>query len=72
MTTPRVWLMRLLGTLTGRSREDDLREELEGHLEMLAEEHRRRGLSDAEARFAARRDLVLRSTTLPQVRSKKR
>ncbi|MEO5822927.1 MAG: permease prefix domain 1-containing protein, partial [Vicinamibacteraceae bacterium] len=55
MTALRVWLTRLLGTLTGRRREDGLREELETHLELLADEHRRRGLSDAEARLAARR-----------------
>ena len=57
MTRLRVLLARLLGTLTGRRREDDLREELETHLELLADEHRRRGLSDAEARLAARREL---------------
>jgi putative ABC transport system permease protein len=57
MTRLRVLLARLLGTLTGRRREDELREELETHFELLAEEHRRRGLSDAEARLAARREL---------------
>jgi predicted permease len=50
-------LARLLATLSGRRREDALREELELHLELLADDHRRRGLSDAEARLAARRDL---------------
>jgi predicted permease len=53
----RVWLVRLVGTVSGRRRDDALREELETHLELLADEHRRRGLSDAEARLAARRDL---------------
>jgi predicted permease len=57
MTALRVWIMRLVGTLTGRRREDELREELETHLALLADEHRRRGLSDAEARLAARREL---------------
>ncbi len=57
MTRLRVLLARLFGTLTGRRREDELREELETHLELLADEHRRRGLSDAEARLAARREL---------------
>jgi putative ABC transport system permease protein len=57
MTRLRVLLARLLGTLTGRQREDDLREELETHLELLTDEHRRRGLSDGEARLAARREL---------------
>jgi putative ABC transport system permease protein len=57
VTRLRVLLARLLGTLSGRRREDELREELETHLELLADEHRRRGLSDAEARLAARREL---------------
>jgi putative ABC transport system permease protein len=57
MTRLRVLLVRLLGTLTGRRREDELREELETHLAFLTDEHRRRGLSDAEARLAARREL---------------
>ena len=57
MTALRVWLARLLGTIGGRRREDDLREELETHLGMLAEEHERRGLPPAAARLAARRDL---------------
>jgi predicted permease len=56
MTALRVWITRLIGTLAGRRREDELREELETHLELLADEHRRRGLSDAEARLAARRE----------------
>jgi predicted permease len=57
VTRLRVLLARLLGTLSGRRREDELREELETHLALLADEHRRRGLSDAEARLAARREL---------------
>lgn len=57
MTALRVWITRLVGTLTGRRREDELRDELETHLELLADEHRRHGLSDAEARLAARREL---------------
>jgi len=57
VTRLRILLARLFGTLSGRRREDELREELETHLELLADEYRRRGLSDAEARFAARREL---------------
>jgi hypothetical protein len=57
VTVLRVLLARVLGTLTGRRREDQLREELDTHLELLADEHRRRGLPDAEARLAARRAL---------------
>jgi predicted permease len=56
MTALRVWMARLLGTLTGRRREDDLRDEIQQHLELLADEHRRRGLLEAEAWLAARRE----------------
>jgi predicted permease len=56
VTALRVWIARLLGTLTGRRREDDLRDEIQQHLELLADEHRRRGLPDAEAWLAARRE----------------
>jgi predicted permease len=55
VTALRVWLSRLLGTLIGRRREDDLRDEIAEHLDLLADEYRRRGLSDTEARLAARR-----------------
>jgi hypothetical protein len=57
MAVLRVWIVRVLGTLAGRRREDELQEELEAHLELRAAEHRGRGLSDADARVAARRDL---------------
>lgn len=57
MTRLRVFLARALGTVSGRRRDDELREELDTHLELIADEHRRRGLSDAEARLAARREL---------------
>ena len=56
MTGLRVWLSRLAGTLAGRRREDDLRDEIAEHLELLADEYRRRGLPDDEARLAARRE----------------
>lgn len=55
MTGLRVLLGRVWATLAGR-RDDRVREEIETHLALLADEHRRRGLSDAEARAAARRD----------------
>jgi macrolide transport system ATP-binding/permease protein len=40
-----------------RRKEDELREELQFHLDEEAEERQAEGLTDAEARFAARRDL---------------
>src|ERR1700761_6599813 len=51
------WL-RKLGWLAGRRRKEaELREELRFHLEEETELQRGRGLSDAEAQRAARRDL---------------
>ncbi len=56
MTRFRVLRSRLCA-LFGRSRRDDeLSEEIEAHLELLTEQHVRRGLSLDEARWAARRD----------------
>ena len=48
------WRIRV--RLTRRDREAELDEEIHAHLALLAEEHRRRGLSEAEAQRAARRD----------------
>ena len=42
-TLRRTW-NRLLGSLSGRSRESDLAEELESHIQLLAEENIRRGV----------------------------
>jgi len=36
--------------------EEKLKEEIQAHLDLLAEQHERRGLSREEARLAARRD----------------
>jgi hypothetical protein len=52
----RAWLARLTEILFRHSREKRLSSEIEHHLDLLAEEHKTRGLSDAEARLAARRD----------------
>ena len=41
--------------VAGRGRDDELSEEIETHLALLASEYRRQGLSDDEARLAARR-----------------
>jgi len=50
-------LGRLSSLFRRRRLDADLDEELRYHLEALEEEHRGRGLSDDEARYAARRDL---------------
>jgi predicted permease len=56
MSRLRVFTARLANVF-GRSRRDsELSEEIESHLEQLAAEHRRHGLSPADARMAARRD----------------
>jgi putative ABC transport system permease protein len=55
MTGLRTFVSRVSG-LFGKARRDaDLEDELHAHLEMLAEDNVRRGLSPAEARYAARR-----------------
>jgi len=50
-------LRRLTWWLQRRRREDELREELQFHLEQEALEREQAGLSDEDARWAARRDL---------------
>ena len=52
----RAWLSRLAEFLFRRSREARLSSEIEHHLDLLAEDHKARGLSDAEARLAAQRE----------------
>jgi predicted permease len=49
----RVFLSRLIGAFRGRNTRLD--EEIQNHLELLADDYRRRGLSSSGARLAARR-----------------
>lgn len=51
----RVFLSRVLDVLLHRRREERLSEEVEAHLDLLAEEYVTRGLSREDARYAARR-----------------
>ncbi len=51
----RVWLTRVAAVLFRRRREDRLSSEIEQHLSQLADDFKRDGLSDADARLAARR-----------------
>lgn len=51
----RTWWSRLAELVTRRAREERLSAEIEHHIELLAEDLRQRGLSDADARLAARR-----------------
>ncbi len=52
----RVFLSRLCALLNRRSRDHDLNEELQVHLDLLTQENIRRGLPLAEARQAANRE----------------
>jgi hypothetical protein len=54
--TVRAVLRRVVATCRGRSLDVALDEEVHQHLDMLAAEHRRRGLTPEDARLAARRD----------------
>src|SRR5688500_9392477 len=54
MTTLRVLLSRLLGSLGWRPR--DLTDDIQAHLDLLAGEYERKGMSPADARLAARRE----------------
>src|SRR6266550_9466745 len=49
----RTTLARLAGLFTGRSADDDLRDELEAHLEMETAENIRRGMRPVDARRKA-------------------
>src|ERR1041384_5985304 len=54
MRVIREWLDRLLGTLRLRRSDRDLEAELQSHLELAADEARRRGEPDADAMRMAR------------------
>lgn len=56
MTRLRVLLARMAAMFAGRRRDDQLSDEIATHLDLLAAEYRRRGLADADARAAARRE----------------
>jgi MacB-like periplasmic core domain len=56
MASFRTLLSRVLSLLPGRQRDADLDDEVRAHLELLAIEYQRRGLSPEQARLAARRD----------------
>ena len=54
MVTFREWIRRLQGTLFPGRRDADLENEIRSHMEMAAEDARRRGLDPAAASRAAR------------------
>ncbi|HEX6465253.1 MAG TPA: permease prefix domain 1-containing protein, partial [Vicinamibacterales bacterium] len=51
----RRFFLRLVNVLRPRRAEPDLAREVTSHLALLEDEFRRRGMSEAEARLAARR-----------------
>ena len=51
----RAWLSRLADLVMRRQRDERLSEEMQSHLDMLADEHVANGLSAADAQFAARK-----------------
>ena len=55
MTNVRVVIARVFGLFRGVQRDADLDDEIQDHLDLLAEEHRQRGASREDARMAARR-----------------
>jgi putative ABC transport system permease protein len=57
MATLRRFLLRLVHVLRSHQAESELERELAAHLGILEDEYKRRGLTDAEARLAARRVL---------------
>src|SRR5437879_1786223 len=57
MTWLRTFAMRFLALFRRRKLEHRLQDELDAHLELLAEENIRRGMPPDEARFAALRSL---------------
>ena len=56
MTSLRVLASRIQSLLHGRRDEDRLSEEISAHLDFLASDYQRRGMSPADARQAARRE----------------
>ncbi len=60
---------RFMWWLRPHRKEDELREELQFHLEQEAEERRRDGLPEDKARFAARRDLGNEARVREEVRA---
>jgi predicted permease len=51
----RQFILRLINTLRPKVAENELAREIDAHLSLLEEEHRRRGLTPDDARLAARR-----------------
>ena len=56
MASIRLLMSRLAGLFSTRRHDDELDEEVRAHLDLLADEHQRRGLSRADAEAAALRD----------------
>ena len=55
MIAVRVWLARVVGLFSAARQDAELLEDIQTQLALLEEDFRRRGLSDHEARLAARK-----------------
>jgi len=53
VSTIRILISRLKGLFAGQQQDQELNDELQAHLEMLAEENRRKGMPEEEARRVA-------------------
>ncbi len=71
MAAIREWIHRLLGSLGRQRRDRDLEQELQLHLELAAEDARRRGQSPDDARRAARLRLGAVSQTMEAYRDQR-
>ena len=56
MDALRMWFQRLLGLFLRSRQDSELSDELQAHIDFLAEENMRRGMNAEEARYAARRE----------------
>jgi len=71
MTAIRVFLSRLAALIRRGRRDAEIDEEMRAHLDLLAEDHVRGGLSPADARLAARRDFGSVAAAVEQYRDQR-
>jgi hypothetical protein len=71
MNAFREWWHRLMGSVTGSRRDQDMEEEIRLHLEFAAEEKRRRGVPAEEAERAARLEVGAMAQTMELMRDQR-
>jgi predicted permease len=72
MTSVRVLWSRVLGSVRWRSRERDIQDDVQAHLDLLAAEFEQNGMSAADARLAARREFGGVAAVQEQYREQRR